>query len=219
MVSEAHNTRVKWEDLAQGHAETPPLTRSVISGRSIKDVAGVSTRSCGWQELRIARSSCTPDAVPTWWHLLQWGRTRCFVPSSSVGMVLGKGGRKIDEISATSTWTEVFKENQEQKQMPCFSVRGFSNTMLHRRWIVSGQLWSHRWCVVGRRISRGRCDAAKRQYRMCSSLITTAHRFRSIVRSHQSMIHSHQPTPHVTNYAPRHQLRPTDTSFTTLSIV
>ena len=128
-VQKHTNTRVKWEDLAQGHAETPALTRFVISGRSEKDVA-----SCFNEIMRLAgiADSSKPRA-----HLMPFQNmmafapvrgieTRCFVPSSSVGMVLGKGGRKIDEISAnTSTWTKFFKENQEQKQMPCFSVRGF----------------------------------------------------------------------------------------------
>ena len=123
------NTRVKWEDLASGQPEGPMFTRFVISGRSEKDVAACFNelmRLAGIADSSKPRAHLMPfQNVMTFAHV-RGIETRCFVPASAVGMVLGRGGRKIDEISAnTSTWTKFFKENKERKQMPCFSVRGF----------------------------------------------------------------------------------------------
>lgn len=128
-VQKHTNTRVKWDDLITGHEASPALTRFVISGRSEKDVG-----SCFNEIMRLAgiADSSKPRA-----HLMPFQNTmviapvrgietRCFVPSSAVGMVLGKGGRKIDQISAnTSTWAKFFKENKERNESACFSVRGF----------------------------------------------------------------------------------------------
>ena len=128
-VQKRTNTRVKWEDLAQAQPETPALTRFVISGRSEKDVGDCFNeilRLGGIADSSKPRSHLMPFKNVLTFVQVRGIETRCFVPSSAVGMVLGKGGRKIDEISAnTSTWTKFFKENKERKVLPCFSVRGF----------------------------------------------------------------------------------------------
>ena len=126
-VQKHTNTRVKWEDLQQGHPGGPMFTRFVISGRSEKDVAACFNellRLAGIADCSKPRAHLMPFQNVMVFIQVRGIETQCFVPPSAVGMVLGRGGRKIDEISAnTSTWTKFFKENKEQ--MPCFSVRGF----------------------------------------------------------------------------------------------
>ena len=131
-LQQSTHTRVKWDDVPNHDGVTTqgvPMVRFVICGRSEKDVL-----TCYHEILRLGgiADSSTPRA-----HLMPMRNVamvvpvrgleeRCFVPATCVGMVLGKRGRKIDEISSqTSTWTKFFKENVDRSTEGCFSVRGF----------------------------------------------------------------------------------------------
>jgi predicted RNA-binding protein YlqC (UPF0109 family) len=128
-VQKRTNTRVKWEDVSQQNASAPPMTRFAISGRSEKDVSDCFNeimRLAGIADSSNPRAHLMPFKNVIAFVQVRGFETRCIVPASAVGMVLGKGGRKIDQISgSTSTWTKFFKENQERKEPACFSVRGF----------------------------------------------------------------------------------------------
>lgn len=128
-VQKRTNTRVKWTDVSRQNASAPPMTRFAISGRSEKDVSDCFNeimRLAGIADSSKPRAHLMPFKNVIAFVQVRGFETRCIVPASAVGMVLGKGGRKIDQISSgTSTWTKFFKENQERKEPACFSVRGF----------------------------------------------------------------------------------------------
>jgi len=128
-VQKQTNTRVKWDDLVQPSADSPPLTRFVISGRSEKDVGDCFNeimRLAGMVDRTMRRSHLMSFKNGLMFVQVRGFETRCVVPASVVGMVLGKGGHKISQISdSTSTWSKFFKENQERKEPAYFSVRGF----------------------------------------------------------------------------------------------
>ena len=138
-VQRKTHTRVRWNDVPLRHSgpnKSVPMVRFVICGRSEKDVL-----ECYHEILRLGGIAdvTTPRA-----HLMPMKNVpnvvsvrgmeeRCFVPAASVGMVLGKKGRKIDEItSQTSTWSKFFKEDVERGSPGCFSVRGFYEEDMRR---------------------------------------------------------------------------------------
>lgn len=132
VVQRSTHSRVRWDDIPLRHSgpnKSVPMVRFVICGRSDKDVL-----ECYHEILRLGGIAdvSTPRAhlmpmknLPTVVSVRGF-EERCFVPAASVGMVLGKKGRKIDEISSqTSTWSKFFKEDVERGSPGCFSVRGF----------------------------------------------------------------------------------------------
>lgn len=123
------NTRIKWQDLDSKDASHPLMVRFTICGRSQKDVGGAYEellRIGGVADRSTPRAHLMPVQNQLTFVAIRGLEMRCFVPDGSVGLVLGRGGNRIAQISnSTGTWAKFFKANPATKVPACFSVRGF----------------------------------------------------------------------------------------------
>ena len=125
-ISLKTGVRIKWPHRDEKYGRVTTFT---LCGRSDQDLFGAYNELLRVGSMADAK---TPRAhmmgfqnqFRTW--RIDGFETRCVVPDSAIGMILGRGGKTIDTISMNSnTWVKFYKSDTKSDGKPCFSVRGF----------------------------------------------------------------------------------------------
>lgn len=125
-ISLKTGVRIKWPHRDEKYGRVTTFT---LCGRSEQDLFHAYTELLRVGSMADAK---TPRAHMMGFHnqfrmwRIEGFETRCVVPDSAIGMILGRGGKTIDTISMNSnTWVKFYKSDTKSSGAPCFSVRGF----------------------------------------------------------------------------------------------
>ena len=125
-ISLKTGVRIKWPHRDEKSGRVSTFT---LCGRSEQDLFHAYTELLRVGSMADAKTPRVhmmgfQNQFRTW--RIEGFETRCVVPDSAIGMILGRGGKTIDTISMNSnTWVKFYKSDTKSDGKPCFSVRGF----------------------------------------------------------------------------------------------